>query len=72
MWKMLEQVPRSRLGKLVQVVFPQIDLVDHFNLFDHFDHFDHGHHSLKAGSHQHILSLCDTYSLVDNEYFFDR
>jgi len=43
MWKMLEQVPRSRLGKLVQ-----------------------------AGSHQHILSLCDTYSLVDNEYFFDR
>ena len=22
MWKMLEQVPRSRLGKLVQVLFP--------------------------------------------------
>jgi len=43
MWKMLEQVPRSRLGKLVQ-----------------------------ATTHHHILTLCDTYSLVDNEYFFDR
>ena len=43
MWKMLEQVPRSRLGKLVL-----------------------------ATTHQHILTLCDTYSLVDNEYFFDR
>ena len=43
MWKMLEQVPRSRLGKLVQ-----------------------------ATTHQQILALCDTYSLVDNEYFFDR
>lgn len=43
MWKMLEQVPRSRLGKLVQ-----------------------------AMNHEHILDLCDTYSLVDNEYFFDR
>jgi len=43
MWKMLEQVPRSRLGKLVQ-----------------------------ASTHEQILGLCDTYSLVDNEYFFDR
>ena len=43
MWKMLEQVPRSRLGKLVQ-----------------------------ATTHHQILTLCDTYSLVDNEYFFDR
>lgn len=43
MWSMLEQVPRSRLGKLAL-----------------------------AGTHEQILNLCDTYSLVDNEYFFDR
>ena len=59
MWSMLEQVPRSRLGKLSV-----------------------------AGTHEQILTLCDTYrwvdcqanntlnlklfSLVDNEYFFDR
>ena len=43
MWAMLEQVPRSRLGKLAS-----------------------------AGTHEQILTLCDTYSLVDNEYFFDR
>ena len=43
MWAMLEQVPRSRLGKLAS-----------------------------AATHEQILTLCDTYSLVDNEYFFDR
>ena len=43
MWSMLEQVPRSRLGKLAL-----------------------------AGTHEQILNLCDTYSLVDNEFFFDR
>ena len=43
LWKMLEQVPQSRLGKLVQ-----------------------------ASTHEDILNLCDTYSLIDNEYFFDR
>jgi len=43
LWKMLEQVPQSRLGKLVQ-----------------------------ASTHEDILQLCDTYSLIDNEYFFDR
>ena len=42
-WKMLEQVPQSRLGKLVH-----------------------------ASTHEEILQLCDTYSLIDNEYFFDR
>ena len=43
LWKMLEQVPQSRLGKLVH-----------------------------ASTHEEILQLCDTYSLIDNEYFFDR
>merc|ERR1712223_631172 len=42
MWTMLEQVPRSRLGKLAT-----------------------------AATHEQILGLCDTYSLVENEYFFD-
>ena len=43
LWKMMEQVPQSRLGKLVH-----------------------------ASTHEEILNLCDTYSLIDNEYFFDR
>jgi potassium voltage-gated channel Shab-related subfamily B protein 1 len=44
MWKMLEVIPRSRLGRL----------------------------ALLATTHEKILELCDAYSLVDNEYFFDR
>merc|ERR1719347_1507675 len=43
LWKMLEQIPNSRLGLLS-----------------------------KACSHSEILSLCADYSLVDNEFFFDR
>jgi len=43
MWKMLLQIPASRLGRLA-----------------------------KAGTHEAILHLCSDYSLVDNEYFFDR
>ena len=44
MWKMLETIPRSRLGRL----------------------------ATNATTHEKILDLCDAYSLVDNEYFFDR
>ena len=44
MWKILENVPRSRLGKLAQ----------------------------GGVTHDKIMELCDAYSLVDNEYFFDR
>ena len=44
MWKMLEGIPRSRLGKL----------------------------ALQGTTHEKVLDLCDAYSLVDNEYFFDR
>ncbi len=44
MWKMLESIPRSRLGKL----------------------------ATQATTHEKILDMCDAYSLVDNEYFFDR
>ncbi len=44
LWKMLEGIPRSRLGRL----------------------------ACQATTHEKILDLCDAYSLVDNEYFFDR
>jgi len=44
MWKMLETIPRSRLGRL----------------------------AMQATTHEKILDFCDAYSLVDNEYFFDR
>eukprot|EP00093_Oithona_nana_P002881 02881.XXX_36532_44873_1 [CDS] Oithona nana genome sequencing. len=44
MWKILENVPRSRLGKL----------------------------AMQGVNHEKIMELCDAYSLVDNEYFFDR
>ncbi|XP_023339856.1 potassium voltage-gated channel protein Shab [Eurytemora carolleeae] len=43
MWKMLRQIPMSRLGLLA-----------------------------KAPTHDAILELCADYSLVENEYFFDR
>ena len=43
MWRMLEQLPNSRLGRLCQ-----------------------------ANSHTAIMALCTDYSLLDNEYFFDR
>lgn len=44
MWKVLESLPRSRLGML----------------------------ALKGHSHDKIMELCDAYSIVENEYFFDR
>merc|ERR1719242_1891494 len=43
LWRMLEQVPLSRLGLLA-----------------------------RATTHNDILKLCSDYSLVDNEFFFDR
>jgi len=43
MWRMLEQVPDSRLGLLAQ-----------------------------ARTHADIMAVCSDYSLVDNEFFFDR
>jgi len=43
MWRMLEQIPNSRLGKLA-----------------------------RATEHHQIQQLCSDYSLIDNEYFFDR
>ena len=42
MWRMLEQLPDSRLGRLCQ-----------------------------ANTHAAIMALCNDYSLLDNEYFFD-
>ena len=44
MWKILENVPRSRLGRL----------------------------AAQGICHEKIMEFCDAYSLVDNEYFFDR
>ena len=43
LWRMLEQLPGSRLGLLA-----------------------------RATTHQQIMALCSDYSLVDNEFFFDR
>lgn len=44
MWRALETIPKSRLGKL----------------------------ALEGHDHDTILEYVDSYSLVDNEYFFDR
>ena len=44
MWKVLENIPKSRLFLL----------------------------ATKAPTHDAIMELCDAYSLVDNEFFFDR
>ena len=43
LWRMLEQLPASRLGLLA-----------------------------RAATHEQIMALCSDYSLVDNEFFFDR
>ena len=43
LWRMLEQLPDSRLGLLS-----------------------------RARTHEQIMKLCSDYSLVDNEFFFDR
>ena len=43
LWRMLEQLPASRLGLLAS-----------------------------ASTHDQIMALCSDYSLVDNEFFFDR
>ena len=43
LWRMLEQLPSSRLGLLA-----------------------------RAATHEQIMALCSDYSLVDNEFFFDR
>ena len=43
MWRMLEQIPNSRLGLLY-----------------------------RANTHDQIMDLCSDYSILDNEYFFDR
>ena len=61
LWRMLEQVPLSRLGLLSRVspigrIFVGSRILS----------------STQATTHSDILKLCSDYSLVDNEFFFDR
>ena len=58
MWKILENVPDSRLGLLAKVATFLVKYC--LTIFS------------QTRTHAEIMEICDDYSLVDNEYFFDR
>lgn len=66
MWATLEKLPRSRLGKLAKCI-------DHEKILVRIQLLRvAGFLILKSLCLPLFQDLCDSYSLLDNEYFFDR